>query len=136
MGKDLLGCTSNDSEIPGWWNYEWPDWLQGCCFFSLYVYFILSPMNFYEFSMEKNIYIFQSSCTFASEAKIMRATRESTDNERAKEWTLFLETLVVKTRRKGFKNICGIQLLRWSICALEKRKRQQCKKRRTRWGDD
>lgn len=44
-------------------------------------------------------------------------------------WTLFLETLVVKTRRKGFENICGIQLLRWSVCALEKRRRQRCKEK-------
>lgn len=52
-----------------------------------------------------------------------------------KEWTLFLETLVVKTRRKGFKNMCGIQLLRWSACALEKRKRQKYKKEGTTGGD-
>lgn len=76
--------------------------------FCLYVYFILSPVNFYGFFNRKKICISnslkasQSSCTRALETKIMQAVRESTDNEKAQGVDSLFRTFGCKNKENGF----------------------------------
>lgn len=64
-------------------------------------------------------------CKLLERAQIMRKPRE---------WTLFLETLVVNSRRKGFKNMCGTVITMECLCAGEEEE-TKIQKRRNHWGD-